>query len=176
MATSKIFTNENCVGCNQCISKCPCDEANVAVNKGGTHILEIDPDKCICCGECIRSCSHNARYFVDDTERFLSDLKSGKRIPILVAPALRSNVPEWPRLLGYLKNNRIKRNLWHLIRRRYLYMGTLTFSCQKSRRRRSYTTMPGNCKLYRKVCPRFIVTPFPDSQSGNVHGNFYEER
>jgi len=104
MATSKIFTNENCVGCNQCISKCPCDEANVAVAKDGYNILEVDPDKCICCGECIRSCTHNARYFLDDTERFLSDLKSGNRIPILVAPALRSNVPEWPQLLGYLKS------------------------------------------------------------------------
>jgi len=104
MATSKIFTNENCVGCNQCISKCPCDEANVAVEKGGINILEIDPDKCICCGECIRSCTHNARYFFDDTERFIADLRSGRKIPILVAPALRSNVPEWPRLLGYLKS------------------------------------------------------------------------
>ena len=104
MATSKIFTNDSCVGCNQCISRCPCDEANVAVTKGGKSILEIDPEKCICCGECIRSCTHNARFFYDDTERFLSDLKSGKKIPILVAPALRSNVPEWPRLLGYLKS------------------------------------------------------------------------
>ena len=30
MEASRIFTNDNCVGCNLCISKCPCDEANVA--------------------------------------------------------------------------------------------------------------------------------------------------
>ena len=104
MATSKIFTNDNCVGCNQCISKCPCDEANVAVTKDGKNILDINPDKCICCGECIRSCAHDARYYLDDTEQFLADLRAGRKVPILVAPALRSNVPEWKRLLGYLKS------------------------------------------------------------------------
>ena len=93
MPTSKIFTNEDCVGCNQCISKCPCDEANVAVDKGDYSVLEVDADKCICCGECIRSCTHDARYYLDDTEKFIADLKNGRKIPILVAPALLSNVP-----------------------------------------------------------------------------------
>jgi len=104
MATSKIFTNSNCVGCNLCISKCPCDEANIAVTRDGRAIIDIDPDKCIVCGECLRSCTHNARYFFDDTERFIGDLNAGKKIPILVAPALRSNVPEWKKLLGYLRS------------------------------------------------------------------------
>jgi len=101
---SKIFTNEHCVGCNQCISKCPCDEANVAEIVDGKHVIHIDDDKCIVCGECIRSCTHDARDYQDDTARFLTDLKAGKKIPILFAPALRSNVREWPQLLGYLKS------------------------------------------------------------------------
>ena len=104
MASSKIFTNDHCVGCNLCISKCPCGEANVAVMEEGKNIIVIDGDKCIVCGECLRSCAHNARDYYDDTERFMSDLRAGKKIPVLAAPALRSNVPEWQRLLGYLKS------------------------------------------------------------------------
>jgi iron only hydrogenase large subunit-like protein len=84
--------------------KCPCEEANVAEMKNGRNFIGIDGDKCIVCGECLRSCTHHARDYYDDTERFIRDLRSGKRIPILVAPALRSNVREWANLLGYLKS------------------------------------------------------------------------
>jgi iron only hydrogenase large subunit-like protein len=104
MENSKIFTNDKCVGCNLCISKCPCDEANVAVVEDGKSILVVDSAKCISCGECLRSCTHKARDFLDDTERFINDLKSGKKIPLIVAPALRSNLRDWPKLLGYLKS------------------------------------------------------------------------
>jgi iron only hydrogenase large subunit-like protein len=70
----------------------------------GRHVIHIDGDKCISCGECIRSCAHGARDFGDDTERFLADLRAGRKIPLIAAPALRSNVREWPQLLGYLKS------------------------------------------------------------------------
>jgi len=86
------------------MSRCPCDEANIAELKNGQNYIYTDPEHCIDCGECIRSCTHGARDFIDDTDRFLNDLNAGRKIPILVAPALRSNVPEWPRLLGYLKS------------------------------------------------------------------------
>jgi iron only hydrogenase large subunit-like protein len=102
--TSKIFTNDKCVGCNLCISKCPCDEANVAAIENGVSVINIDGAKCISCGECIRSCTHDARDYTDDTERFFADLRNGRKIPLVVAPALRSNVREWPKLLGYLKS------------------------------------------------------------------------
>lgn len=104
MYSSKIFTNESCVGCNLCITKCPCEEANVASFENGANKIHIDGDKCIVCGECMRSCTHNAREYSDDTESFLKDLKSGRPIAVIAAPALRSNVRDWPRLLGYLKS------------------------------------------------------------------------
>ncbi|MDR2570443.1 MAG: 4Fe-4S binding protein [Oscillospiraceae bacterium] len=103
MNDNNIFTNDKCVGCNLCILKCPCDEANVAYIKDQSFKVYVDHYKCIACGECLRICPHGARDYTDDTEHFFTDLKSGKKIPLLVAPALRSNIPEWPRLLGYLK-------------------------------------------------------------------------
>ena len=104
MNTDKIFTKDNCVGCNLCILKCPCDEANVARTENGVNKIYVDMSKCVVCGECIRICTHNARDYIDDTERFFSDLEGGKKISLIVAPALRCNVSEWPRLLGYLKS------------------------------------------------------------------------
>jgi len=68
----------------------------------------VDESKCIVCGQCLRVCTHNARDYTDDTERFLADLEAGKKISLIAAPALRCNVPEWQRLLGYLKSAGVK--------------------------------------------------------------------
>lgn len=103
MRDSMIYTNDNCVGCNQCITNCPCQEANMAAVENGVNKIHVDPDKCIVCGECIRSCSHNARDYYDDTEQFFADLRSGKKIAVIAAPAVRTNFADYRRLLGYLR-------------------------------------------------------------------------
>ena len=99
----KIFTNDNCVGCNRCISTCPCEEANVAVLDNGRNKIYVDGDKCILCGECLRNCTHNARSFEDDTERFFADLRAGKQIAVIAAPAIRTNFEHYKQLLGLLR-------------------------------------------------------------------------
>ena len=101
---ANIYTNEKCVGCNLCISLCPCVEANVVVIEDDAEKIYINKDKCISCGVCLRSCIHDARDYRDDTDRFFADLKSKKTISIIVAPAIRSNIKDWPRLLGFLKS------------------------------------------------------------------------
>ena len=101
---SKIYTNEKCVGCNLCISLCPCDEANVVVWKDDAEKIYVDKDKCIACGVCITACIHDARDYEDDTDRFFADLKAGKGIAVIAAPSLRSNIKDWPKLLGLLKS------------------------------------------------------------------------
>lgn len=45
-----VYTNENCIGCNKCISVCPVITANRAVEKDGSTVIEVDGDKCIGCG------------------------------------------------------------------------------------------------------------------------------
>ena len=82
-----IFTNDNCIGCNKCISNCSLMGANVSIVKNGKTRIEIDPKKCNDCGRCINICVHHARNFRDDTERFFNDLKNGSRISVILDPA-----------------------------------------------------------------------------------------
>lgn len=99
-----LLTNEDkCSGCNKCIAKCPVD-ANIAYVKDGQNKVRVDQDLCIHCGECIDICDHYARDYADDTERFFADLKQGKAISLVAAPAIRFNIPQYKNLYGYLKS------------------------------------------------------------------------
>lgn len=101
---SLIYTNENCIGCNRCISACSCNGANYVKTEEEKNIVKVDINKCIGCGACIDVCEHNARDFEDDTERFFADLKKGGKISVLLAPAFRANYPgEYEKVLGILK-------------------------------------------------------------------------
>ena len=82
-----IFTNENCIGCNKCITNCSLMGANVSVVKNGQVRMEIDSRKCNNCGRCINICLHHARDFRDDTQRFLADLKKGEKISLIIEPS-----------------------------------------------------------------------------------------
>lgn len=104
------FTNDNCIGCNKCISSCPVITANNAVNTEDGQRIYVDGIKCVACGACFDSCEHNAREFRDDTERFFEDLQKGERISVLWAPAFAANYPnEYKRILGGLKRLGVNR-------------------------------------------------------------------
>jgi len=96
--------NELCTGCNRCVRECPMEMACVTYQEDdGAIKVRIDQNQCISCGRCITACKHDARYFADDTERFFDDLSAGVPISLIVAPAVRTNVPEYKRLFTYLK-------------------------------------------------------------------------
>ena len=72
ITTGLIRTNENCVGCNKCISVCSCKGATIAdKTEDGKNVIHVDGSKCVACGACFDACEHNAREYVDDTEAFL---------------------------------------------------------------------------------------------------------
>lgn len=97
---------EKCVGCNACVRACPAGDANIAhLSDDGNLIIEIDDNKCIKCGACISACSHNARYFRDDIDQFLKDLKSGTEIAIIAAPSIKIAFEgNWRHALQWLQN------------------------------------------------------------------------
>lgn len=96
-----IYTNEDCTGCNKCVRVCPTLVSNIAQDN---QIL-VNPQSCVACGACIKACGHGARTFHDDTDSFFADLKSGKKISVIIAPAFLANYPgEYKRVLGYLKS------------------------------------------------------------------------
>lgn len=106
---SIIHTNLNrCQGCNKCLRNCPIEGANVSFNDNGKIKVKINEDRCIRCGKCISICDHNARDYIDDTERFFQDLESGKQISIIAAPAIRVNIDNYKKLFKYLKSKGVK--------------------------------------------------------------------
>lgn len=101
---SLVYTNDNCIGCNKCISACSCLGANYQSERDGKNRIDVDENKCIACGACFDVCKHHAREFRDDTQRFFEDLKKGEKISILLAPAFLANYPdEYESVLGGLK-------------------------------------------------------------------------
>lgn len=105
MNNGLVYTNDNCIVCNKCISACPVLGANhVTTQPDGSSKIEVNADFCISCGACFDVCAHKARSFRDDTERFFDDLKKGTKISLLVAPAFMANYPtEYEKYLGILK-------------------------------------------------------------------------
>ncbi|MGN9134451.1 4Fe-4S dicluster domain-containing protein [Clostridium sp. HCP1S3_B4] len=105
-----IYTNDNCIGCNKCISVCPVIGANIVkMEQNNAQRVEVNGEKCITCGSCIDACLHNAREYVDDTTRFFEDLKKGEKISLLVAPSFLADYKDsYKEILGTLKDMGIK--------------------------------------------------------------------
>ena len=100
-----VYTNDDCIGCNHCISVCPVFEANYSLKQDGKDLIYVNGDACVHCGACIDACHHHARSYQDDTEQFFLDLEKGESISVLVAPAFIANYPkDYGKVLGYLKN------------------------------------------------------------------------
>lgn len=103
MTVTITLNEDKCVGCNKCIADCPVESANVAYLSDGTNKVRTNPDVCILCGHCIDVCDHDARDYVDDTEKFFADLERGERISVVAAPAVRFNFEDYRQTFGYLK-------------------------------------------------------------------------
>ena len=82
-----LITNDNCIGCNYCISQCSIMGANISATRNGKKIIAIDSDKCNHCGKCIALCIHDAREYVDDIDQFYEELNNGEKISLIVDPS-----------------------------------------------------------------------------------------
>lgn len=88
----RVFTHEEkCTGCNKCISVCPVDCANQVYRAfDGTRKVMVDSEYCISCGACITVCDHQARDYLDDTDRFFQDLALAPNLRLWELQAVRS--------------------------------------------------------------------------------------
>ena len=94
---------EKCINCYACIVNCPVKYCM----DGSEDKLQINHDLCIGCGNCINVCTHKARTLIDDTGRFMDDLKQKQKIIAVAAPAVASffsdqflNLNGWLKSLG----------------------------------------------------------------------------
>lgn len=83
---SVILKENLCIGCTNCIKRCPTEA--IRVRNGKAKIIE---GKCIDCGECIRRCPEHAKDSVSDS---LDKINSFKYKIALPAPSLYSQFGE----------------------------------------------------------------------------------
>ncbi len=77
---SVVLEKELCMGCTNCIQKCPTEA--IRVQQGKAKILN---EKCIDCGECIRTCPYRAKVAQTDGWESLGDYRYTIALP---APTL----------------------------------------------------------------------------------------
>jgi len=82
---------------------CPIEGANTVFLEEGKIKVAVNGDRCIACGSCIYTCHHGVRGYMDDTERFLNDLRNGEAISLFAAPAHKIDGAEGGRLLTWLR-------------------------------------------------------------------------
>ena len=97
-----VVDEVKCVNCHKCISVCPIKYCN----DGSKSSVEVINDMCIACGACIKACTHDARYYLDDFDKFIDDTRRGVKMIAIVAPSIASNFPD-----NYLKINSLLRKM-----------------------------------------------------------------
>jgi len=73
---------EKCMGCTNCIKRCPTQA--IRVRSGKAHIIS---ERCIDCGECIRVCPHHAKYSHRDSMNRIIEEESS---PVFACASLRA--------------------------------------------------------------------------------------
>jgi len=96
-----MIDEKKCINCYACITACP---VKLCMDGSGDK-LNINHNLCVGCGNCIASCSHNARKYMDDTPRFFEGIKRGEKMIAVVAPAIASFFPgKFLNFNGFLKS------------------------------------------------------------------------
>ena len=107
---SKI-DGEKCKGCMQCVKVCPysaivkvkvpCEDSCPvdAIAKDENGYAKIDFEKCISCGQCVSACPFGAVHEKSQVIDFLKELKKGKTVVAMIAPAIMGQASGSPQQL-----------------------------------------------------------------------------
>ncbi|QEK12829.1 4Fe-4S dicluster domain-containing protein [Crassaminicella thermophila] len=83
---SVILEDDKCIGCTNCIKRCPTEA--IRVKNGKARIIK---ERCIDCGECIRICPQHAKNSITDPIESIKDFKYKIALP---APSLLGQFDE----------------------------------------------------------------------------------
>ena len=107
---SKI-DHEKCKSCGLCAQVCPfqaitkiivpCENACPvgAIAKDEDGLTKIDHEKCISCGKCVSACPFGAVHKKSQIIDILKNVKSGKKVIAMLAPAIMGQLPCTPEQL-----------------------------------------------------------------------------
>lgn len=66
-------------------------------------------ENCIACGECLKACRHEARYYVDESEAFFRAISRGEVEAVVVAPGFLLNYPTtYKKVFAWLKEKGVQ--------------------------------------------------------------------
>ena len=103
-----VIDPEKCKNCGMCVQVCPyhaitkiivpCENACPvgAIAKGEDGHAKIDFEKCISCGKCVAACPFGAVHEKSQIIDILKNIKSGKKVIAMVAPAIMGQLPCTP--------------------------------------------------------------------------------
>lgn len=106
-----VIDGDKCKGCMKCVSVCPysaivkikvpCEDSCpvTAIEKDENGYAKIDFDKCISCGKCVTACPFGAVHEKSQVIDILKQVKSGKKVIAMLAPAIMGQLPCTPQQL-----------------------------------------------------------------------------
>lgn len=106
-----VIDPAKCKNCGMCAQVCPyqaiqkiivpCESACPvgAIAKGDDGHAKIDFEKCISCGKCVAACPFGAVHEKSQIIDVLKNIKSGKKVIAMVAPAIMGQLPCTPKQL-----------------------------------------------------------------------------
>ena len=95
---SVTLEDSKCVGCTDCIKRCPTEAIRVRKGKA-----EITNERCIDCGLCIDVCRHHAKKVTADSLKIINDYKYRVAIPSPTLYAQFNEVHDVNRILTAIK-------------------------------------------------------------------------
>ncbi|MCT4595474.1 MAG: 4Fe-4S dicluster domain-containing protein [Anaeromicrobium sp.] len=95
---SVILDKDECIGCTNCIKKCPTEA--IRVKDGKAKIIK---NRCIDCGECIRICPQRAKKSISDPISCIHNYKYKIALPAPTLLAQFDNTVTPRQILGALK-------------------------------------------------------------------------
>ncbi len=107
-----VIDGAKCKNCMQCTKVCPysaivklrvpCEDACPvgAIAKDENGFAKIDFEKCITCGKCVSACPFGAVHEKSQVIDVLKEIKKGKKVIAMIAPAIMGQLPCTPEQLN----------------------------------------------------------------------------